>query len=155
MKSITMHRSLALFSLAACFWLTGCSGAKLPGVSGKVTMDGNPVDKATVVFNPIGESGRPAIGTTNSSGNYSLMFSSQTKGIKPGKYQVTIRTYSEPVDDGSGEMVGESRPETIPDAYNAKTTLEADVPADGGTFNFELKSSEGTVVQPKAAPPGR
>ncbi len=147
-----MHRNRSAMLVVAVGMLAtlpGCGGKKLPGVSGTVTLDGEPVEKATVMFIPgAGNPGRMSVGVTDSGGHYTALYSTTSTGIAPGKYKVVISTYSQPVNDGE-QLVGEQAPERIPDAYNAKSTLEADVTESGGTFDFDLKSSAGTVVQPK------
>src|SRR5262249_36631085 len=61
----------------------GCSGSE-SGVEGLVTLDGKPVDKATVTFSPV-EPGRPLARQTGSDGTFKL-----TEKAKPGNYKVTV-----------------------------------------------------------------
>ena len=75
--------------------MSGCGeddgiGKRYP-VSGTVTYRGQPVPKATVTFTPADAgSGRPATGTTDQDGYYSLSTASPGDGALPGKYAVTV-----------------------------------------------------------------
>jgi len=75
--------TLAVSSLV----LTGCGGGHVP-VTGVVTVDGKPVEGATVTF--ITEDGKQsASGQTDSSGNFSLSDSGKP-GARPGSYKVIV-----------------------------------------------------------------
>ena len=135
--------------------LCGCggnSGPDLEDVSGTVTLDGEPLPEATVRFLPesdgTAEYVRPATGVTDSSGWYSLSYSSSRDGALPGKYRVAITTYREGGydEDEEGNPIP-GAPEKVPSAYNSETTLTVTVPSD--SYDFELKSGAGEVVQPQ------
>lgn len=106
-----------------CLWCTmvvvatllavGCqpAGPSHPptfGVTGKVTLDGNPVEGATVTFVP-GQTGDPAVGTTDASGTYSLKSFGSEDGATPGEYKVTVTKYdfAEAAGGGGGGTDGE------------------------------------------------
>jgi hypothetical protein len=115
----------------------GCSSnaSKLPPlapVSGTITMDGQPLAGAEVVF--MSPSGHPSIGATDGDGKYTLMYRGTHPGAGPGLNSVIVRSI--PKDPN---VPIEKEP--IPAVYNLKTTLTADVaPATVNTFDFELKS---------------
>jgi len=117
----------------------GCSAPtdqpEVVEVTGKVTVDSEPLVGKMVVFSP--EDGRASIGYTDDEGHYELMYLQDTYGAKPGKHAVSISTPMEDEDDPEAERVIE----TIPPEYNTKTKLTAEVTADGdNSFDFELKS---------------
>ena len=58
-------------------------------VSGTVTLDGSPVEGAVVGFTPA-EGGRPATGTTDASGKFTLTTFEKGNGALPGRHTVTI-----------------------------------------------------------------
>lgn len=58
-------------------------------MTGKVTLDGEPVDGAAVMFMPTGP-GQAATGVTDTAGNFALHIGGQTKLIPPGQYHVGI-----------------------------------------------------------------
>jgi hypothetical protein len=83
-----MHRLMLFTALASLtVVLTGC-GAKLVPVSGVVTLDGKPVEGATVTF--VSEDGKSTYsGSTDASGNFSLQ-SGEKVGALPGDYKITV-----------------------------------------------------------------
>lgn len=69
-------------------------------VTGKVTMNGEPVDGAALMFYAQDSTGEGGGGKTDASGNYSITAPSAVKGgLFPGEYKVTIAKYSEVVDE--------------------------------------------------------
>lgn len=133
---------------AACSSLAlgGCGGATddLPrqAVSGRVTLDGKPLARASIAFNPEANSPNAvAVGGTVSNGSYSIP---KASGPTPGTYRVTIFAGSEedgaPRDEAPG-MPPKPVKDPVPAKYNVQTTLKATV-AEGqsNTFDFELDS---------------
>jgi hypothetical protein len=129
----------ALVLLAA-----GCGGEsyKTAPVSGRVTLKGQALAKASVVFQPEGDKNNPtpgpgSSGKTDADGHYTLKITGkETEGAVVGKHKVRIwLTYEDnPADDRP------KRHKQLPPEYNAKTKLEFDVPADGtDKANFDLK----------------
>jgi hypothetical protein len=140
-------RALA-FAVAVAPFLWGCggSGVDLNRVKGTVMLDGNPLPDARVIFTPK-EGGRPAYGVTDARGNYDLGYTTEGMGTPPGEYVVSIRTFRAPEEDlDTGEMTP-AVAETVPSVYNSPSTLTVTVPSD--TYDFDLKSDAGPVVQPE------
>jgi hypothetical protein len=74
-------------------FLLGCSSEPSVGavpVTGTVTLDGKPVEGATISFVPDGDSSLSASGLTDASGNFRLTSVSPGDGAVPGKYKVTV-----------------------------------------------------------------
>jgi hypothetical protein len=74
----------------------GCGGKHTPvPVSGTVTLDGQPLEGATVYFYMVGDEreGRPAMGTTNKDGEFQLSTLGNNDGALPGRYKVVITKY--------------------------------------------------------------
>jgi hypothetical protein len=138
MLRFTVFLPVSLALLAA---MIGCSssGPEIAYVEGRVTMDGKPLKDATVVFVP--DNGRPAGATTDEDGHYVLNFSQGRKGAIPGTSTVRIMTMRDAGMDENGQNVPGS-PETVPDRYNANTTLEFTVePNKKNVANFDLQST--------------
>jgi hypothetical protein len=93
-----MHsRSFVRFvTLAFVAVLGGAGCGKTVGIKGKVTLDGQPVEGASVQFVPIGE-GQPAFGTTDASGVFTLSTFKQGDGALKGEYKVTVSKMSDNV----------------------------------------------------------
>jgi hypothetical protein len=128
-------RLLACCLLAAMGCSAESTGPKEYPVSGTVTFDGKPVESGRILFRKIGDGDR-AYGGEITNGAYS--FTSEAGKVKveitasrliPGKFDNS---------NGTPEPVGEMY---IPKQYNSKSTLEAEVKADGeNTLPFELVS---------------
>lgn len=135
-----------------CFILIfsiGCSGTprypRVP-VTGTVTLDGKPLEKGDIVFEPKGNLPTRASGTIQA-GQFNFI---AENGPVPGRYAVAI--FGGPVDPDAaakfeGDVIRTTDPiyqkirEKVPDKYNVKTTLEVEVRADGGNdFTFDLRS---------------
>ena len=144
-------RSLTLACLAALLaGVIGC-GPRRPTtypVSGVVTLDGKPVQGATVMLRPeVG--GRPAVGTTNQRGEFKLTTFDQNDGALPGQHVVTvvkkITTGIMATPDGlSGPVApgGIKEQWIIPKKYSdAKTSgLSANVRSDMEPLKLDLHS---------------
>ena len=121
--------------------LSGCSsgGPEIAYVEGRVTMDGKPLNDATVVFVP--ENGRPSGATTDDDGRFVLNFAQGRKGALPGTCTVRILTMRDAGQDENGQSVP-GRPETVPARYNSDSELTFDVqPKTKNVANFDLESS--------------
>jgi hypothetical protein len=143
---MSMHKALvAGITLLALGCGEGGSDLDLNEVSGTVTMDGQPLPDARVIFTPKG-GGRPAYGMTDDSGNYTLQFTSTGEGAQAGEYIVMISTFIGPEQDPDTGLMTEPVPEKVPQTYVRNSTLTATVPSE--SYNFDLKSDAGEVVQP-------
>ena len=135
-------RFLQLGMLALLISCCGCpSGSKDVGlVEGVVTLDGKPVDRATIIFYPA--EGRSSGGYTDENGHYSLIYSRDEKGALIGQHKVTISTkLEEDFEDGAST---EARNESLPPRYldRRKTDLTAVVERGSNQIDFELKSAD-------------
>jgi hypothetical protein len=140
-----MNRPLALAAALALLLLSGCSGGAAP-VSGRVTLDGQPLAGANVTFQPLHSEGNadPGVGSyakTADDGSYTLK---QVEGDQPGaivgKHRVEIVM---PVLNPDELDRGDARPRyklILPKRYNIDSELRCDVPAGGRSdANFDLK----------------
>jgi hypothetical protein len=139
----------------------GCGGPKWPPTykcSGVVTLDGAPVDRATITFYPL-DGQKPANATTDANGNYELTSFNAGDGATPGAFGVAIQKFpaieieavpgGKPFDESNNTDEGPS-PDSekdpvnqLPEKYSnhEKSGLSATVVADGeNIFTFELKS---------------
>ncbi|MCC6507921.1 MAG: carboxypeptidase regulatory-like domain-containing protein [Pirellulaceae bacterium] len=136
-QSLFVHQCLlAGVGLLTCLSMLGCSGPEHPDVgrvSGKVTLDGQPLAEATVMFQP--STGRASMATTDSDGNYTLSYIDQVSGAIIGSHKVIIRTEI-PGEDGQPPVAKEK----LPKKYHDRSELTADVKAGSNTFDFELAS---------------
>ena len=82
---------LLLILIAFCVVATGCAKKKtLVPVEGTLTLNGEPVEGATVCFVPVdGNVGAAAAGATDSSGHFTVTTGSDP-GCVPADYKVTV-----------------------------------------------------------------
>ena len=127
--------------LAGC----GASGGFVP-VSGKVTLDGQPLANAHVAFQPLSKPGTdtPGVGSyavTGADGGF-IMHSAENDqpGAVEGKHRVEINLKSDSSD--ADPRLRASQPKVVlPLKYNRQSELTFEVPAGGSSAaNFELKS---------------
>lgn len=121
----------------------GCGTADdtpdLGTVSGLVTLDGEPVANAKIVFKPLG-GGRISTAVSNDGGGYTLEYKNNTPGAKVDRHRVSVRTGREA--DGLPQMEGyvPAVKETIPEKYIIKSELEVEVQAGDNTIPLDLTS---------------
>lgn len=127
--------------------LAGCGGPdKVGGVTGKVTLSGQPLPDAMVTFSPTAEGATSGVGKTDSEGNYTLTFAADVEGAQEGENVVRISTYREANPDADPPQP--AVPEKVPAKYNVKTELKVEVKPGSNTFDFPLEP--GPVIQPSS-----
>jgi hypothetical protein len=131
--------------------LSGCSegdGLKRQAVSGTVTCDGKPISAGSILFEPDTYQSGTAVGATVRDGSFSI---SQRNGPVPGFYKVRIYMSSgiqAPPHKGHTDRSPQPMVEFLPEQYNAKTSLRADVSESRrNRFRFELSSTPSSDSQ--------
>jgi hypothetical protein len=105
----------------------------LAPVSGRITVDGKPLNLAIVEFIP--EDGvknlglSASFGFTDKDGNYSLTYAADVAGAYIGKHQVQIK-----LNDQTGTQL------IAPEYSTSKSTLTADVKKGAPPYNFDIPS---------------
>ncbi len=114
---------ITLVTLAAgLVCLNGCGPSRpttVP-VDGTVTLDGEPLEGASVVFTPEGE-GKVAVGTTDSAGKFTLTTYTPGDGAVVGTHKVTVRKTA-----GGGE-----EPSAAPESEDAEDAEALEAPLMG------------------------
>ena len=73
--------------IAALWLLAGCSSSEST-VSGKVLLNGKPLDTGTVTFHPVAE-GAAAYGQVQADGTYQIK-TGRKRGLQSGQFKVTV-----------------------------------------------------------------
>jgi len=130
--------------------LAGCSSEyQVASVSGRVTVDGKPVERAAVMFQPVAPPGNPnpgpgSYGISDADGRYTLkLIGKESAGAVVGKHKVRIENYTDPGDPTDDRPRPRAKPAIpIPSKYNRiDSLLEFDVPSKGTEqADFDLKS---------------
>lgn len=87
------------------------------------------------------------MGRTDSNGKYTLQYNRDVPGAEIGEHTVKITTYQPPNPDEDPPLP--EVPEKIPLKYNHKSELKKEVASGSNTINFDFKTEDGPVVQPK------
>lgn len=124
---------------------SGC-GADNPlgrkAISGKITLDGKPLEQGTIAFQPLVEKGGVSAGAVIAAGGYSIK---AEKGLTPGKYRVRINASeggpAAATDQPPGPTPAQTPKSLIPPKYNTQSELVAEVTEAGpNQFDFDLVS---------------
>ncbi|WP_406697634.1 hypothetical protein V5E97_02100 [Singulisphaera sp. Ch08] len=141
---ITFARTLAV---TVVFAMAGCGGASdginREPVSGEVTLDGQPISQGEITFVPAG-GGEPVAAAIIENGRYTV---ERANGPSPGPQRINVWSKKPtgkkfPSDVEPGTFIEETR-ESIPDRYNLKSELKAEVKEGGDNrFDFTLQSEK-------------
>jgi len=128
--------------LAALALLAGCGGGG--SVSGKVTLNDQPLTGGTVTFHPTG-SGPSGIGTIGPDGRYEIAVGTD-KSLPPGDYVVTVEATEAVSNAEPAPSKGGPRPPAPPKritpakyADKAKTDLRFTVKPGSNSIDIPLK----------------
>jgi len=135
--------SLLLAVAAACLGCGGSGPSNVGQISGRVTLDDQPLDGALVTFAPVQPGGSTAVVRTDSNGRYA-------SEVEVGEHVVSIVTYS--AGNPDSDPPRPSVPEKVPVKYNYKTELKADVKSGSSTLDWPLKSDGPIMAKPPEAP---
>lgn len=134
-KLIPITKLLILLALG---FQVGCGSSpyELATVSGVVRLNGEPLQDATVTFEPRGLGkelvGPGSIGTTDEQGVFELKTFKNERGAVVGPHKVRISTFkSEFKDLRSSDDLEIVSQERVPWQYNLNTQLNFEVPPEG------------------------
>ncbi|WP_157606011.1 hypothetical protein [Schlesneria paludicola] len=125
--------TLLLFALAGC----GRSEVELGSVSGRVTLDGQPLRGVFIVFQP--DNRKPALALLDSDGKFTLRYNVKHVGTVVGKQGIYLK---KPLSDQLDEVrqAGIDEPSPFPKKFE-QIFETVDVKSGRNHFNLELKSS--------------
>jgi hypothetical protein len=121
----------------------GCGtgdAAKTAPVSGAITLNGQPLANATVVFQPqaLGNPGPPSYGTTNDAGKYTLLCEGGKAGAVIGTHLVSISTRIMRPSPENSDVEIEVAKERVPEQYRLQPPKFEVSKAGTADANFEL-----------------
>ena len=153
LRSIAIRLAVSA-SVTASLIVAGCGGGpKLVPVSGVVTLDGEPLEGATLSFVPTAGNAIATAGSdvSGSNGNFVMTYKGRN-GLSPGTYRVLV-SKTEEVEPPSGfevpdvfakasfekQLMGLTKESIPPQSFEH----EVEVPEDGATdFALDFKSKE-------------
>lgn len=134
-----MKRFALLAAAAMLTTVLGCGGDGFMDITGKVTLDGKPLERGRIEFTPSSDSGGGPI---------------EAADIIDGAYQARPMSGKKTVRISGGKLIGQHPFSPEPGApmvddieelvgpeYNTNTTLQCDITSGQATYDFELKSS--------------
>jgi hypothetical protein len=130
--------SKVIMPLVLLVSVMGCSSRTTASVHGKVTLDGLPLDDATISFVPTAGGQRQSAWTTIKNGEYAIL---DKDGLGTGPFRVEIRALRP-----TGEKPNPNEPtmipskEIIPARYNSNSELKTEIKAGANAADFALKS---------------
>lgn len=129
-------RYLTAFYILLLISSVGCngSGPALAPVHGRVTLDGEPVGSATVMFQPEA-SGSPSYGSTDQDGRYVLGYKRRQQGAAIGSHFVRVLA-DKAIPGPDGKPM--KRPHPIPARYNNDQVMKREVKRGDNEINIEL-----------------
>ncbi|MGE0758753.1 MAG: hypothetical protein AB7O38_17125 [Pirellulaceae bacterium] len=131
-------------ALGLCLATVSCGGPEYSGdkrfpVTGTATFDGQSIDLGAISLVPTG--GGRACGGVIQDGKIEIP---EENGPTAGTYRVELSwlklTGRKLRDAETGEMYDE-RKEALPPKYQKDSTLQAEVPSENNTYNFELTAN--------------
>lgn len=123
---------------AACI---GCGGPYDSYVSGVASLDGTPLTRGTVTFNP-STPGPVAYGSIDDKGNYTIQ-TGREEGLASGQYVVTVVAKEDAIPDTSGRGLPPTPGKDItPQWYASKQSSGLNFTVESGSndINLELSS---------------
>lgn len=153
-----MNRSNTKRTALLAAWLAigfvGCAKDEdTAKVTGKVTIDGELLERGTVAFHPVG-AGKIAYGQIRPDGSYSLRVGRGPGGLPPGEYRVLVAARMDPM-HGISEGGGPPDPGAplTPARYadSKKTPLKKTVSDGDNVINLELEWTEEDRARAAAA----
>ncbi len=149
MTSDRWAKAASVIALGVAALALGCGSGdfRMADVSGVVTLDGEPLSKARIQFQPQRSGDSPVVGptsfgTTDSSGRYVLSTRKHGDGAVVGRHLVSLSTFDQQlVDPQNSDRVEVLEKERVPARYRAPTELVFEVPPRGSDeANFDLQS---------------
>ena len=152
-------RCRSLFLAVPAVLLSGCNSEpyQIGQVSGRITVDGRPVEQAGIMFQPVATKdninpGPGSYGITDADGRFTLkLVGLEKKGAAVGLHTVRFENYTPPGDPHDDRPRRPAKPAIpIPGRYNRiEPLLEFEVRPGTNEANFEL-----TTQEPPRAPAG-
>lgn len=131
--------SYGIVALLLAIMSMGCSRneVELGSVSGRVTLDGQPLSGIFIIFQP--QKGRPALAILDKDGKFTLQYNVNHAGAIVGKQEVYLKS---PLSDQLDEVhkMGINEPSTFPKKYE-QVFESLEVKSGRNFFNLDLKSS--------------
>jgi len=131
------RRSILSFLMIFTLGLVGCGGGgedrpEVVPAKGRLVIGSDPVKNADVVFYPEA-GGKPASGSTNDNGEFTLSTFGKDDGAPIGKHKVAVNPKGPASNDADSIKAAEAAKSQIPEAANKEETTTITVEVKAGT----------------------
>jgi hypothetical protein len=133
-----VRNGVLFYAAALVLAVGGCGSKQRAEVSGRITLDGEPLASGTINFFPTEGNRGPTAGGIVADGRYHI---AGAKGVVRGKNRVAIRGSQKTgrqIVNRDGDATDEVA-EIVPAKYNLKTTLVRDVQPETNNLDFDLQ----------------
>ena len=138
-----MPKLLWLLAYSVCIGLfSGCGDSGI-SISGKITVNGKPLESAEIKFLPLNSADNEHAGAVVTNGEYVV---ENDERIKEGEYQVQIRAFRasgkklwDGMGDGTNKTMVDELAQFIPNRYNDSSELKVSLKKGDNEFSTDLK----------------
>ena len=137
MTTTRFHTGCLLLPFLAAL---GCSGGNRAAVTGKVTVDGQPLEQGRIMFVPDQANPGPTAGGPIVNGSYTVP---AANGVFIGKNTVQInavRKTGKKIQSPFGPGLIDDVAEVIPQRYNTKSEISREIKPGKNQLDFDLTS---------------
>jgi len=132
-----MKRQVLAGATVLLLFAMGCGGKGLTAIHGTVTLDGRPLERGRIEFEPADGKG-PIAAAEIVDGRYDVPVMPGAKTIRITGGKVTGRHHFS--QDPASPMVEDIQP-LVPACYNTNTALRWDITRGQAVYDFELESA--------------
>jgi len=120
----------------------GCGPNDIAQVTGKVTLDGEPLGGVEIRFTPTeGEKKTSSRAVTEADGTYTLKYTAEVEGALIGNHLVQVVNSIDNKEEGKElDKEAEAFRNKLPEKYYKNSDLSAEVKKGENVFNFDLES---------------
>ncbi|MEQ1827243.1 MAG: carboxypeptidase-like regulatory domain-containing protein [Pirellula sp.] len=134
MNTILKYCCSSLVWSAFAILLSGCGGTGIPtaSVTGRITINGEPIQGVEVTFVPTAKI-RPSVAITDAQGRYKAQFVAQQSGVALGPCVVQFAIYR------GGNYMHNYLPAKFNTEAEKNPEFNLDVPKKGLVFDYDIK----------------
>jgi hypothetical protein len=154
LREFAYRGSIALFALIAVSFAAGCGGAPRSKVTGKVTMNGQPVKGGSLSFAPLAtdskSNAKPATAEVQEDGTFVVGTDKPDDGAAIGKHQVL---YSPPPSTVEWDGYGEPPP-GLTSPYEGLIPKQAEIEVKAGDNDLTIELVPNAAFAQSGVSPG-
>lgn len=135
MVEFTTRSAICWTAIAVLVIVCGCGDGRVE-VTGRVTLDGKPIEAGSIEFVPVKGAG-PTAGAVIADGRYTMLAATGKKRVRIVGYR-KVGTHHAIAGDPNSPIVAKNE-SILPAKFNARTQLTATIDGSTSDLNFELR----------------